>query len=814
MQPERLAHYRIVRPLGSGGMGEVFLAEDTRLNRKVALKLLRTDLSDGGPARRRLLREARISARLDHPNVCSVYEVGEGELGAYIAMQYIEGESLADLMVRGQLKLSHLLDIGIQVADALADAHARGLIHRDVKPHNIMITAQGQAKVLDFGLAKHIDPLPVGDTGTLLTNPGMVLGTVPYMSPEQVRGEELDGRSDVFSLGAVLFELATGRRPFEAESGVELMALILTHDPFDAGNPNLPLLPELRRILQRALVKDKNRRYPGALELREDLVRLRALIEADDTPRVRGDDTLIRRPLLPGTSGTRPAAGRPRAAWRPRALGLGGALLTTAVLASYLWLKPGPTVTSIAVLPIVNESGEAALDYLSDGLTENLIQQLSHLQGLKVIARASILRFKGQSPDPAAVGRELGVRAVVMGRMRSRDGQLLLNLELAEAKGRSRLWGTQLQRPASDLVTLQDSLSRELAQHLGRDSEAADLQALQQARVKTSSAQAYDLYLKGRFFADRWVPGEVDRGLACFDQALALDPIFVLARLGKANAYWGLSGAFRPGGEMMPKAKAEAEAVLRLEPNHPEALVLRGLATFTYDCDSARAEPDFAKALALAPSSPAVLQTLGFIRMAQGRSPEGITLEKRALEGDPLSPIPWTFLAMAQQTAGDYRASSESARRVLSLEPDMWWGNLILGLNHLYQGRPAEGMKYVEAAAASRSNYAVAFKGKFLGLMGRRAEAREILRFLQSPKAREAGYVSPIHLALVHLGLGEHQEALACLEKALELHEEEATGIPSLAHWRELRSAPGYPAFLAKLQARGYGAEPRAAVDH
>ncbi|HJV90912.1 MAG TPA: protein kinase [Holophagaceae bacterium] len=797
---DRLAHYTLLRPLGHGGMGDVFLAEDTRLRRKVALKLLRPDLADGEAGRRRLLREAQAAARLDHPNVCSIYEVGQSERGTYIAMQFIEGETLADRMKRGPMPLEALLDLGIQVADALAEAHGRGILHRDIKPHNIMITAKGQAKVLDFGLAKRIEAIPDGDTGTLLTNPGMVLGTVPYMSPEQVRGEDLDGRSDVFSLGAVLYELAMGRRPFEAESGVELMSRILTHDPFDGADHGHSLHPGLRPILQRALAKEASRRHPSARDLREDLARLKALLQRGSALPSEDERTFIGRPRASG-SGTVPA---PRNRLRPWSIALGAFLVAAGAITAYLGLRPRPAVDSVAVLPIVNESGDPALDYLSDGLTENLIQQLSHLQGLKVIARASILHFKGQHPDPGNVGRELGVRTVVVGRMRTREGQLLLNLELADAQGGTRLWETRLQRPASDLVSLQDSLSRELAQHLGRGSQAADIQALQQAGVKTSSAQAYDLYMKGRFYADRWVPGEVERGIAYFDQALALDPNFVLARLGRANAYWGLSGAFRPSGDMMPKISAEAEAVLRLEPDHPEALVLRGLATYSYHFDVAQAEPDFAKALALAPTSPAVLQPLGFARMTQGRAAESIALEKRAIEADPLSPTAWIFLAMTQQTAGDYRASSASAQRALALEPEMWWGNLILGLNHLYQGRPSEGLKYVNLAASSRSNYAVAFKGKVLGLMGRREEAREILRFLESPKAREAGYVSPIHVALVHLGLGARKEAFACLDKALVGHEEEITGVPTLAHWRELRTDADYPAFLAKLQSRGY----------
>lgn len=791
MQPESLAHYRILRPLGSGGMGEVFLAEDTRLNRKVALKLLRQDQAEGEAGRKRLLREAQAAAQLDHPNACAIYEVGESELGTYIAMQFIEGESLSDLMSRQRLALPVLLDIGIQVADALAEAHTRGLVHRDIKPQNIMVTAKGQAKVLDFGLAKRMEAIAAGETHTLLTNPGMVLGTVPYMSPEQVKAEELDGRSDVFSLGAVLFEVATGRRPFEAHSSVELMAMILTHDPFDAADPSLPLNPELRRILQRALAKDLPARYQGARELREDLMRLRALVA--DAP---GDEaTTLRRLAFPG--GT---AGRARRkAW---AVGLGAALLVGCVVSTYAWFRTGRSVDSIAVLPIVNESGDANADYVSDGLTENLIQQLSHLRGLKVIARSSILRYKGRNADPATVGRELGVQTVLVGRMRTRDGQLLLNLELADAREQSRLWGTQLQRPASDLVAIQDDLAHELSRHLGRPSQTADLQSLDQARVKTSSAQAYDLYLKGRFYADRMVPTEVERALGYFDQALALDPGFALARVGKANAYWNMSSTFRSADEMMPKAKAEAELALKADPNQAEALIIRGITRLFYDRDPRGSNEDFLRALGIAPSNPAVLQTYGYALMNQGRSQEGIPFIQKAIQGDPMSPFTWMLLCYAQQTAGDFAASNRSAEKVLALDPEFFYARLLLGLNHLYLGRNAEALKELKLAADSGSNLAIAARGKALGLTGHKAEAREILRFLESPKAREASYVSPIHLALVHLGLGERDKAMALVNRALEIHEEDAIAVPALRHWKELRSAPGYPAFLAKLRAQ------------
>ncbi len=792
---DQLAHYRILRPLGSGGMGEVYLAEDLRLQRKVALKVLRADHAEGDAGRKRFLREAQAVAQLDHPNVCTVYEVGESDRGAYIAMQYIEGENLHDLMLAQRLELGPILDLGIQVVDALAEAHAQGIIHRDIKPQNILITPKGQAKVLDFGLAKRLELTRGDETGTILTNPGMVLGTVPYMSPEQVKGEELDGRSDLFSLGAVLFELATGKRPFEARSGAELMALILTHDPFDVADPALPLNAELRRILQRALAKEPAARYPTAREMREDLQRLRTLVTGGALG--LGDDaTTINRPRPAGL----PSVGLQARTRRRRglALALGGAVALGLAVGAYVWMKPSG-IDSIAVLPIANESGDPGMDYVSDGLTENLIAQLSGLPHLKVIARSSVLRFKAQAPDPAKLGMELGVKAILVGRMRTENGQLKLSLEMADTRNQRRLWGVQLLRPANDLLNLQESLAEQVAANLGR-TQPDDRKAVADTRIRTTNSQAYDLYLKGRFYADRWLPSEVEKALAYFDQALALDPSFVLPHIGKANAYWGLSSSFRPGGEMMPKVKQEAEAAIKLDPNHAEALALRGMALISHDRDVEAANRDFRKALAFAPSSPVVLQTFAFALMTQGKAQESVKLLKQAIAVDPLSPLPWTFLGITQQTAGNFKAAQEAGQRVVSLEPDFYFGHLILGTTALHQGRRQEALKELDLAAASGSNYALAFKGKALGLSGRTEEARAVLAFLQSPKARENGYVSPLHLALVHLGLGQRKEALALVDQAIDLHEEEAIGLPYMLHWKELREEPGFQAILAKLR--------------
>ncbi len=801
MQSERLAHYRILRPLGGGGMGEVFLAEDTRLNRKVALKVLRADTSDEGAARKRLLREAQAAAQLDHPNACSIYEVGESEAGAYIAMQYIEGESLSELMPRSRLELGALLDLGIQVADALAEAHAQGLVHRDIKPQNIMITPKGQAKVLDFGLAKRMGSKLGTDTRTVLTHPGMVLGTVPYMSPEQVRDEELDGRSDVFSLGAVLFEVATGRRPFEAKSGAELMALILTHDPFDAADPALPLQPELRRILQRCLAKDLGKRYPGARELRDELVRLRALVTGGYPGSPQGGDTVTtpNRPRLPdplsvGTRIRRRRLGSP---------GLGACLLAGAGLAAFLWLRPSPSLESIAVLPIVNESGDPAMDYVSDGLTENLIQQLSHLKGLKVIARSSILRYKGQSADPATVGRELGVRGVLTGRMRSEGGQLRLTMELADAREQSRLWGTQLLRPAGDLVAIQDSVARDLTTHLGRRDEG-DLQAVAQGRVR-AQAESYELYLKGRYHAERYSPEDFQKAEVYFDQAIAKDPNFAMAHAGKAYLWWTVSGAFFPSSVAMAKVREEAETALRLDPGLAEAWSARGQARAILDHDFTQAEADLRKAISLNPGSAVVHQHLGYLLLALGRQAEARTAFQTCLDLDPFSAFSLTFMGGTWFYEGDFPKAERLFRKALTLDPENPISHFMLAWCLDRMGQPKAAQASLEVAVRSGSPWFLGYQGYREARLGNRAKAEGILKELTARQGQPGLYVSPYHLAMIHLGFKDLPKALQLASKCVDAQDEMTLTLPVDPIWDEYREDPRVQALL---KAAGHRASP------
>ncbi|HET8901381.1 MAG TPA: serine/threonine-protein kinase, partial [Holophagaceae bacterium] len=433
----------MIRPLGTGGMGQVYLAEDTKLGRQVAIKLLPPEDSHQPQSRKRLLKEAQAAAKLDHPNVCSIFEVGESASGAYIAMQFVEGQTLGDLMHDHQPSVAEVAQWGSEVADALEEAHRQGIVHRDIKPQNIMITTKGQAKVLDFGLAKDVKALPANiQTSTLMTSPGMVVGTVPYMSPEQVKGEDLDGRSDIFSLGAVLYEAATGRRPFTAKSGAELMSAILVSEPAMLLEGSSELHPEMKRVLKRCLTKDPNARYATAGLMRDDL---RALLQ---TMKTREHFRSIRpsRPLP----------------WKRLLAGAAvAAVVTGAVWGAIVWRAAAGanSQSSVAVLPFVNTGQDPQLDDLSDGLAEGLIDQLSRVPGLKVIAWTSASRYKNPSPDLKAIAKDLGVKTVLVGRVLNRPEGLSVRVELADAEDGHHIWGEQFTKQVNDLPQIQDSIA-------------------------------------------------------------------------------------------------------------------------------------------------------------------------------------------------------------------------------------------------------------------------------------------------------------------------------------------------------------------
>jgi serine/threonine protein kinase/tetratricopeptide (TPR) repeat protein len=607
-------------------MGEVYLAEDTSLDRKVAIKLLKPTNADE-VAKKRLLREAHAAAKLDHPNICAIHEVGEWNTESFIVMQYVEGETLADRIARKPLSLEESLDIAVQVADALSEAHSHGVIHRDIKPQNIMLTLRGQVKVMDFGLAKEIQEgagmNKGGDTRSTLTEPGVLVGTVPYLSPEQIRGEESDGRSDIFSFGTMFYKMVTGIHPFAAESDGATISAILTSDPPPLARYSASVPNELERIQHKCLEKKRERRYQTA---REVLVDLRSVQRALDSSTV----------MIESVS--------PSNKKKVRRIAMLAVVVTIVALsaAGLLFFAFGNkessgAIRSIAVLPFVN-LGDPNTEYLSDGITDSLINSLSQLPNLKVTARSSVFRYKGRDADAQFVGNDLKVSAVLTGKVAQLGDTLSITAELADARDNSHIWGEQYNRKLSDIFLLHGEISKDISEKL-RLTLSGELER-RLVKRPTDSSEAYQLYLKGRYFLGKRTEEGIKKSIEYFEDAIKTDEDYALAYAGLADSYAVLaSSGFGASSvaEVIPKARAAANKALSIDDDIAEAHTSLALIKMWYDWDWSGAEHEFQRAISLNPNITAADYSYTSFLIATGRQEEALVESRRVLDLDPLS---------------------------------------------------------------------------------------------------------------------------------------------------------------------------------
>ncbi|HEY3138356.1 MAG TPA: protein kinase, partial [Blastocatellia bacterium] len=630
-----LAHYRIVSKLGAGGMGEVYLAEDTQLDRKVAIKFLPAESIADEQAKKRIVREAKAAAKLDHPNICSVHEVGEEHGHAFIVMQYVEGETLASRIQRKPLEVREVLDVGAQAADALADAHAHGIIHRDIKPANIMITSRGQVKVMDFGLAKLVEQQSLikseAETQSLLTGPGIIVGTVPYMSPEQVRGETVDARSDIFSFGAVLYEMISGRQPFASESAAATASAILVREPPPLARYARELPLEFERIVSKALRKNREERYQNTKDLLLDLKSLKqelefqSKLERSAPPRAEAaawtsqiaDATVPVSPSRANTNGEFVRTTSPgivpvssveyivsgiKHHKRVAALVL-TLLLLAAAIGYWIFFHRSSNVTtieSLAVLPFENATRDQNNEYFADGVTESLINSLSQLPNMKVIARNSVFNYKNQTSDLPKVAQRLGVQAILTGRIVMQGDTLDVRVELTDTQNSIQLWGDHYVRKAAGIFAVQDEIARQVTEAL-----RVRLTGGQQEQVTkryTENAEAYRLYLLGRYYMNGPREENLNRAVSFFDQAIALDPRYALAYAARGECFFGMGDLILPMSEAKPKAKQDIAAALSIDDKLVEARTILANIEFQYDWDFARAEKDFKQVISLNPN--------------------------------------------------------------------------------------------------------------------------------------------------------------------------------------------------------------------
>lgn len=751
---QTLGHYRVLAKLGEGGMGVVYRAHDERLERDVALKVLPTAALSDPTARARLLQEARLASKLSHPHICTIFDVAEEAMSAgspqailFIAMELVNGHSLSERLAAGGLPPDEVMQYGLQVADALAHAHERGVVHRDLKCANVIITPEGRAKVLDFGLARRLEGQELeGVTRSLvsLTAPNTVVGTLAYMAPEQLCGRPADARSDVWALGVMLHEMAAGERPFQGHTTFELSSAILREPPRPLPG-RVP--PALKALIARCLSREPRERYRNAGELR-------AALEAAHA--------------APGAAPIEMPAKR-----------------------------------SVAVLPFANLSTDPENEFFADGITEDVIAQLSKMRAIKVISRTSSMQFRKRELSPREIAAKLGVATLVEGSVRKAGTRVRIVAELVDAETGEQLWAETYDRQLTDIFEIQSHVALSIAEALKAKLSPTERVRIEAPAVAPVSIEAYQLYLQGRRYLVRYTEAEIQKAVEFLTRAIALEPGYsaAYAELGWVHIIRAMghgAGAARPRDSYALAREAVARA-LELDPQNGEAHGTLGAVKFMADFDWAGAEASFRRALELKPSDSFLFDACGLMYSAQERFDEALAMQRHARELDPLSGVHTSDLTTTLIRAGRYDEAVVEARRLAEMDPAFALAHSTLGWALIKRGEPAEGLHELEHAASLSPGNTLFLSqlGEGYGLTGDLPKAREMLARLHA--MAETRFVTPYHFAYIYTGLGEFEKAIDLLEVAVEERAGGAYGIKGSFLFTPLRTHPRFLALLRKI---------------
>ena len=801
MIAESIAHYRIIKKLGAGGMGEVYLALDTKLDRKVAIKVLHPDSLAEENLKKRLIREAQAAAKLDHPNICAIYDVNEADSLTFIVMQYIEGETLAEKMERKPLGLSTALAIAEQAAEGLAEAHTHGIVHRDIKPQNMMITPRGQLKILDFGLAKQMRSSDSVDydapTATLLSTPGHVVGTMPYMSPEQVQGEPLDARSDIFSLGVTFYEMLAGKHPFKDKSNAVTISRILLAEPQPTEQFQTQASPALQALLNKMLSKDKAERYQSAEDLLTDLRQLPAPLAADDT---QSEAMRTREVPAPPETGVDSIATK---VWRNKWALIASvlAVLLLAVLISRLFVKD--SLNSLAVLPFTYASSDPQLmanpdrEYLSDGLTESIINNLSQLANLKVIARSSVFRYKGKNPDPKEIGTELSVRAVLTGQITQEGDNLIITTQLMDVKDNRSLGGDTYSRRIGDIRTVQEEIAKDISQKLHLKLTGVDPNHL--TKTYTDSGEAYEAYLKGRYHWNKRTDEGFKQATNFFQEAIDKDPSYALAYTGLADCYTLRSDyGFLAPKEGYALAKGAVTLALKYDDSLAEAHTSLASIKAVTDWDWQGAENEYRRAIELNPNYPTAHHWYAAQLLLQGRLDQALQEIKKAQQLDPLSLGINKDFAVIYLYKRDYEKALEQCQKTLEIQDFLGMSTYIAQIYELQQKFPAAIEVLEKAHLAAPDDGEISYGlAQAYALSGRKDEALKISNELNQPTGQPTSL--PKEAAYLYALLGEKDKAIATLQTGADNHYISVAEIKTDPRFDALKTDARVVELLAKI---------------